>query len=123
MERKKGKRPFGYKMQDELLKDYIKHERTFLEKRDEDYPTSYVEQQVINPDFNAGLNIGKKLDRQLSLVDINRRRWQKSFITGNFVQEAFFQGKLGIDAYFVLFGLLGIFILPFLFYKRFKVHQ
>jgi hypothetical protein len=40
-------------------------------------------------DFNTGHNIGSKLERILDNVDINRRRWKRSFLYGNFVGEAY----------------------------------
>lgn len=69
------------------------------------------------------INVGTKWVANLEVAKIKRRRWRQSFIKGTFVQEAFIQGKMGVDAGFVIFGVLGIFLLPFLFYRRFKESQ
>jgi hypothetical protein len=67
------------------LRDYIKHDRSPLDKREEAYPISYKEFSDLGIDFNSGHNIGIKLDNILTNVDINRRKWRRSFLLGNFV--------------------------------------
>ena len=66
------------------------------------------------------VNVGEKWLNSLEVARIKRRRWRKSFLKGNYVQEAFIQGKMGVDAFFVVFGVLGVIIIPFFFYRRFK---
>ena len=75
------------------------------------------------PGYKPEVNIGQKLATALETQVKNETELNASLRKGGFMYQSWKKGKLGIDKYLLLIGLIGAFAIPIYIYNRHKTYK
>jgi hypothetical protein len=93
-----------------------------IRKEEDSYPIQYKWFEDM-PGYRPEVNIGQKWANALEEQVKRDTEMSTSLRRGGYMYQSWKKGKIGVDKYFIIFGLLGAFILPLYIYNRHKTYK